>query len=90
MQQFCPNTSVAVRTFSAANPKVETSKLNHQAFAINLARRGDILSTARVIVPSFSALHRMPNANRILEQSRIQTQHRGIQDPTDFETIIPY
>jgi YcaO-like protein with predicted kinase domain len=90
MRQFEPNTSVAENSLLVVDPIRRLKDAGHQVFAIDLTRREDLLSTARVVVPSLSALHGMPSPERIISQSRRQPQFGGVQDAGEMESIEPY
>jgi ribosomal protein S12 methylthiotransferase accessory factor len=90
MQQFHPHHEAAESSLVNSDPKTQLSAAGHRVFAIDLTRRGDLLSTARAIVPTLSALHRYPDANRILTQSLMQPQFSGIRDTSETELLEPY
>jgi hypothetical protein len=78
------NPSIQIR------PQQRLLDAGHEIFAIDLTRRGDLLSTARVVVPTLSALRREPDVERVLTQSKAQPQFKGVQNPEDLETLAPY
>jgi len=90
MRQFEPNQTVVEKPFAAVDATRQLTDAGHQVFAVDLTRREDLLSTARVIVPTLSPLHRTPNLARIAYQSMQQPQFGGIQTVDDIETVEPY
>jgi YcaO-like protein with predicted kinase domain len=90
MSQFTPNTKMPVRMHAGVDPQAATAGAGHKMFAVNLTRQTDKLAAARVVVPTFSALHRNPDAERIVAQSRLRPEFAGVRHISDFETFAPY
>jgi ribosomal protein S12 methylthiotransferase accessory factor YcaO len=90
MPQFQPASIEAKTTLQFCDPQQQLIAAGHQIFAIDLTRSGDLLSTVRVIVPTLSALHRSPDVARIVSQSVLQPQFKGIKNAADIETLFPY
>jgi ribosomal protein S12 methylthiotransferase accessory factor YcaO len=90
MRQFQPCQYVHDYTLSSDDPQKQLIEKGHQIFAIDLTAKDDFLITARVIVPTLSALHCGPNVERILLQSLRQPQFGGIQNAHEIETLEPY
>jgi ribosomal protein S12 methylthiotransferase accessory factor YcaO len=90
MIQFEPNRAVVENPSAAVDPLMQLKKAGHEIFAVCLTRREDLLQTAKVIVPTLSALHRTPNRERIISQSIKQPQFGGVQNVDEIETLEPY
>jgi ribosomal protein S12 methylthiotransferase accessory factor YcaO len=89
-RQFHPNANEHPRIIFEPNPEAKCAEAGHKMFSVNLTRRNDLLSTARVLVPTFSQLHRTPNADRIIAQSQLHPQFMGVQRIEDLESFAPY
>jgi ribosomal protein S12 methylthiotransferase accessory factor YcaO len=90
MPQFQAGPIEAKSASALCDPQQQLVAAGHQIFAVDLTRGGDLLSTARVIVPSLSALHRAPDTARIVAQSLLQPQFNGIKNAAEIETLSPY
>jgi ribosomal protein S12 methylthiotransferase accessory factor YcaO len=90
MPQFQPYGIAARFVSSTGDPQQQLMDAGHQIFAVDLTRSGDLLSTARVIAPTLSALHQAPDFERIVSQSLLQPQFNGIKNAADIETLSPY
>jgi ribosomal protein S12 methylthiotransferase accessory factor YcaO len=90
MPQFKPSGIAARIAASTGDAQRQLMDAGHQIFAVDLTRSGDLLSTARVIAPTLSALHRAPDFERIVSQSLLQPQFNGIKNAADIETLSPY
>ena len=90
MPQFQPVSIAARPALAISSPQQQLMDAGHNIFAVDLTRSGDLLFTARVIVPTLSSLHRAPDLARIVSQSALQPQFNGIKSAAEIETLCPY
>jgi ribosomal protein S12 methylthiotransferase accessory factor YcaO len=90
MQQFQPCASALETAPCPHDVQRHLINSGHLIFAKDLTRQSDLLSTARLIVPTLSAFHRPPNIERIVSQSLNHPQFGGIKTAPEIEPVQPY
>lgn len=90
MPQFHPNLDVSPKTYGVVDPLQQLGAAGHKVFAVDMTRAEDLQTTVRVIVPALSALHRKPDLDRIISQSKQQPQYGGVRSFAEIEMLNPY